>query len=243
MNWHKRFLQQAGWTRALRHYLFEQAGLSHARRVIEVGCGTGAILAELTAPATSFGLDLDVGRLAEARHYAPGARLVCGDALRLPLPSQSFDITCCHYLLLWVGDPLQALREMKRVTQPGGSVLALAEPDHSRRIDEPNSLALLGRWQTEALGRMGADTSLGGRLGNLFHQAGIRLVETGPIRQDGKRWMDEEEWELEWEVLEADLAGMIPPEEIQTMKNIDMRAWQQGIRKLAVPTYFAHGVV
>src|SRR5512139_319642 len=106
MNWHKRFLQQAGWTRDLRHYLFEQAGLSHARRVLEVGCGTGAILVELMPAVTSIGLDLEFGRLKEARQHAAGAELVCADALRLPFPSQSFDITCCHYLLLWVGDPL-----------------------------------------------------------------------------------------------------------------------------------------
>lgn len=243
MNWHNRFLQQAGWTRDLRRYLFDQAGLSRARRVLEVGCGTGAILAEITPPAACFGLDLDAGRLQEARRHAAQAVLVHGDALRLPFSSPSFDITCCHYLLLWVGDPLQALFEMKRVTRPGGAVLALAEPDHSLRIDEPASLEVLGCWQTEALGRMGADTSLGRRLGELFHQAGLQLVETGPIRQEGSQWLAKTEWELEWDVLEDDLAGMIPPEEIQRMKTLDRQAWQQGIRKLVVPTYFAHGVV
>jgi len=243
MDWHKRFLQQAGWTVDLRRYLFEKAGLSQARRVLEVGCGTGAILADIKGPGTCFGLDLDAGRLKEARQHAAEARLVCGDALRLPFPSESVDITCCHYLLLWVGDPLQALQEMKRVTCVGGSVLALAEPDHSARVDEPSTLALLGRWQTESLRRLGADTSLGGRLGHLFQQAGIRLVETGLIRQDGNQWTDKKEWLLEWEVLEADLAGSIPPEEIQELKVLDEIAWQQGVRKLHVPTYFAHGVV
>jgi hypothetical protein len=121
--------------------------------------------------------------------------------------------------------------------------LALAEPDHSARVDEPSTLALLGRWQTESLRRLGADTSLGWRLGHLFRQAGIRLVETGLIRQDGNQWTDKKEWLLEWEVLEADLAGSFPPEDVQELKILDDISWQQGVRKLYVPTYFAHGVV
>ncbi len=64
MNWHTRYLQQAAWTRDLRTYLFEQAGLKSARRVLEVGCGTGAILRELSAPAL-HGLDLEAGSLDE----------------------------------------------------------------------------------------------------------------------------------------------------------------------------------
>ena len=50
MNWHSRYLQQAAWTRELRTYVFEQAGISSANRILEVGCGTGAILSGLTSP-------------------------------------------------------------------------------------------------------------------------------------------------------------------------------------------------
>ena len=47
MDWHARYTQQANWTGDLRHYLFEKAELARARRALEVGCGTGAILAGL----------------------------------------------------------------------------------------------------------------------------------------------------------------------------------------------------
>ena len=127
MDWHSRFLQQAAWTRDLRGYLLERAGLTQARRVLEVGCGTGVILSDLVTSAAIHGLDLEASRLAEARINVPAASLTCGNALALPYPSGIFDITFCHFLLLWVQDPLLALLEMKRLTCQGGAVLALAE--------------------------------------------------------------------------------------------------------------------
>jgi ubiquinone/menaquinone biosynthesis C-methylase UbiE len=161
MDWHKRFVQQAAWTSEIRLYLFERAGMQAAKRVLEVGCGTGAILSGLATQAVMHGLDKDQARLSEARRHAPKANLACADALALPYASGIFDITFCHFLLLWVGDPFLALREMKRVTRPGGSILALAEPDYGARVDKPDELAVLGRWQTESLRRQGADPFIG----------------------------------------------------------------------------------
>jgi len=237
MNWHSRYLQQAEWTRALRTYLFEQAGLKNARRVLEVGCGTGAILCDLVTPASLHGLDLDPVALAECRVHASAASLTRSDAHFLPYPDQSFDIVYCHYLLLWVHDPLQVVREMARV---GRSVLALAEPDYSQRVDEPAALKSLGEWQTEALRRQGANPSFGAMLAETFYEAGIKLIETGPIQ--GQAVMRSvEDWENEWAVIEADLEGIIPGREIQKMKKLDEEARHQGKRTLQVPTYFAWG--
>jgi SAM-dependent methyltransferase len=252
VNWHARFLQQATWTRDLRSYLFERAGLAQARRVLEVGCGTGAILSDLSTRAAVHGLDLSPVRIAEARVHAPTARLTCGDALSLPYPAGIFDITFCHFLLLWVSDPLRALLEMKRVTRSGGSILALAEPDYNHRRDKPDELAPLGRWQAESLRRQGADPALGARLAELFRQAGIPPIETGILRgspgsgtgQEGReRPPAPGERESEWAVLEADLAGIVPVEEIQRMKMLDEQAWESGKRVLYVPTYFAWGQI
>ena len=243
MNWHERFRQQAGWTRALRTYLFEQADLPHAREVLEVGCGTGAVLQEIEMPAHVHGLDIDLERLVEAHLHAPAASLVCGDALWLPYPASTFDITFCHFLLLWVPDPVKALQEMRRVTRPGGSVLALAEPDYSSRQDEPPGLQPLGKWQAEGLRRMGADPSLGKRLADLFHEAGIPIVECGEMQPAVSSPLAPSDRELEWAVLEEDLAGMLSPSSLQEYKNMDEAAWQAGTRRLHVPTYFACGVV
>jgi ubiquinone/menaquinone biosynthesis C-methylase UbiE len=252
MDWHSRFLQQAGWTSALRLYLFERAGLVRARRVLDVGCGTGAILSGLTTTASINGVDLDPARLVEARLNTPSASLTCGNALALPYQSGIFDITFCHFLLLWVHDPLMALTEMKRVTRSGGAVLALAEPDYTSRVDKPAALAPLGRWQTESLERQGADTGLGRHLADLFRQAGLVPFEAGLIEnrpgsdtklQDNQVLYTPAERNLEWETLEADLAGFVPADEIRRLRSMDDRAWLDGERVLYVPTYFAWGVV
>jgi SAM-dependent methyltransferase len=242
MDWHKRFVQQAAWTKDLRTYLFNRSGMGCARKVLEVGCGTGAILSELDTPAAIHGLDLQPASLVQARLNAPRASLACGDALSLPYESGVFDLTFCHFLLLWVHDPLQVLYEMKRLTRPGGSLLALAEPDYTQRVDRPDELSTLGRWQIESLQRQGADPGLGGRLADLFKQASIPLIEAGCLRAGTEHPPAPGERELEWEVLEADLAGLVPPDELQRLELIDERAWRRGERVLYVPTYWAFGI-
>ena len=242
MNWHTRYTQQAKWTRNLREYLFERTGLDTAQRALEVGCGTGAILSEIQNTSI-HGLDILPASLREAQVHAPATSLTCGDALSLPYPNETFDITFCHFLLLWVSDPGQALHEMKRVTQAGGHIFALAEPDYTARIDEPPELAILGRWQAESLQRQGADPSLGGKLAELFYQAAIQLIETGAIESQRNDAPTSPEREMEWAVLESDLAGTVPAEEIQRLKKLDEAAWARGERILHVPTYFAWGRV
>ena len=243
MDWHARYTSQAGWTRALRDYLFEKAGMKTARRVLEVGCGTGAVLGQLSGPRLLYGLDIDMRALRECGVHAPAAQRVCGDALRLPHPAGTFDIVYCHFLLLWVPEPLQAVGEMKRVVRPGGHVLALAEPEYSARLDEPPELAPLGRWQAEALAGQGADPGFGARLADTFYRAGLHIVETGMIKGRGVAPLSAEERQLEWQVLESDLAGHVPAGELLRMKALERAAWERGTRRLEVPTYFAWGTV
>ncbi|HEX6268669.1 MAG TPA: class I SAM-dependent methyltransferase [Anaerolineales bacterium] len=242
MNWHARYIQQAKWTRDLRTYLFQKARLDNASRVLEVGCGTGAILSELSTPLSLHGLDLDPVALAECRIHAPAAALTQGDALQLPYRKKTFDIVYCHYFLLWVRDPLQALLDMKRVAKSGAHLLAFAEPDYTARIDKPGELVQLGQWQTESLKRQGADPGLGTRLAELFFRAEIQIIETGTIQSAGRE-PSPDEWEMEWAVIESDLAGSVTREDIRKMKILDQKARARRERVLYVPAYFAWGRV
>jgi hypothetical protein len=77
----------------------------------------------------------------------------------------------------------------------------------------------------------------------LYYQTGIEILETEAIENQGKDALTSAEWELEWAVLENDLTGFVPVEEIQRLKKLDQAAWASGERILHVPTYFAWGRV
>lgn len=241
--WHQRYRQQAGWTEVVRQHLYQRAGIAQARRVLEVGCGTGAITADLHqyTPASVTGIDLNRDDLAYAKAVDSRSDYSAADALALPFPTGEFDAAVCHFFLLWVSRPEQALAEMARVTRYGGVVLALAEPDYGGRMDYPPELAVLGRKQAEALVRQGANTQLGRELAALLRGAGLREVEVGLL---GGQWQAAclpQGWETEWKVLENDLKVDVPPGELQRLKDIDRRAWEKGERILFVPTFYGWG--
>jgi len=242
-DWHAWFSVQAGWTRPTRMWLYRQAGLAQARAVLEVGCGTGAITGELArlSSAHVVGLDLDSGMLTFARRQEDGVTYVQGDAHALPFPGGFFDIVVCHYLLLWLAEPAQGVREMTRVLRPAGTVLACAEPDYGGRVDHPPELASLGRLQAEALRQQGADPEIGRRLGELFVAAGLQTT----VGVMAGRWnlpASPDAWfEAEWAMRERDLAGLLSLDELHRLRSVDRQALADGRRTLFVPTFYALG--
>ena len=183
--WHAWFTQQASWTQQTRRWLYRQARLSQANDVLEVGCGTGVIAEELArlGPARVMGLDIDPAMLTFTRQWESRVTYVQGDIHTLPFPDGVFDIVACHYLLLWLAEPVQGVREMARVARPGGHVLACAEPDYGGRIDHPPELVRLGQLQVDALRRHGADPEMGRRLGELFAAADLH-PQAGELCQE-----------------------------------------------------------
>ena len=152
--WHARFTEQSAWTAPLRAFLFNLTKIQKAHKVLEVGCGTGAITQSLpkTADQQVFGLDILFDRVNYAHQLNVAPRYLCTDALALPFPPAMFDITFCHFFFLWMKDQAEnALDEMIRVTRPGGFILALAEPDYLGRVDFPQELIILGKLQTQSL--------------------------------------------------------------------------------------------
>jgi ubiquinone/menaquinone biosynthesis C-methylase UbiE len=99
--------------------------LRHGRGkdVLEAGCGTGLILGRVAREARSArGVDLSAGMLEKARER--GLDVVQGSITALPYPDASFDVTYSFKVLAHIEDIRTAMRELARVTRPGGVVLA-----------------------------------------------------------------------------------------------------------------------
>jgi SAM-dependent methyltransferase len=109
----------------------ELAATERPRRILEVGCGEGIVMAALAArlPGTRFdGLEFDETALEGARARCPGATLVRGDACALPFGDQSFDLVVCLEVLEHLPEPARALRELRRVSRAGSLLSVPHEP-------------------------------------------------------------------------------------------------------------------
>lgn len=244
-DWHQRFTQQSIWTEQIRHYLYQLSALPDTRRVLEVGCGSGVISNDIHnhLQGQVVGLDLRLDFLQFASTNRPAGLWLQADGLQMPFQTAFFDSAYCHFLLLWIQDPLKILNEMKRVVRSGGFVVAMAEPDYGGRIDHPTQLIQLGKLQAQALKQQGADPDMGRKLSQLFHLTGLCEIRIGLL---GGQWFappTSSSLESEWSVLRTDLAGLVSPSQLSELQLLDAAAWQKGERILFVPTFYALGKV
>ena len=86
-----------------------------------------------------------LGRLATAREVEPWC--VCGDVASLPLKSSSVDLVWSNLTLQWVGDPLKAFAEFRRVLRVGG-LLSFTSfgPDTLKELRKSDAAATLKAW-------------------------------------------------------------------------------------------------
>lgn len=243
--WHQRYSEQSAWTASLRDFVFNQIKINSAAAVLEVGCGTGAVLSSLPVSSGQhrIGVDVALEPLLFAQEHSGNAPLVCADGGMLSFPDATFDICFCHYLLLWLADPLRVLREMRRVTRPGGFIAALAEPDYTSRIDFPKTLVELGNIQNTALEAQGVNTSMGRQLPGLFAAAGLHEIQYGISGFQKEAGILPDWFSSEWQILRHDLGDLQTEKELAALQMQDEQAWLEGSRVLWVPTFYAFGRV
>ena len=121
-----------------------------ARRALDVGCGTGRLLADLQAERPGLqaaGVDLAAGMCAAARRAAPRAAVALGDAEALPLAGGRFDLVVSTSTFQWLTRLRPALEECARVLAPGGTLVVALFAE--RTLQE-----LTGAWREAAAGRL-----------------------------------------------------------------------------------------
>ncbi|GAB3237099.1 methyltransferase domain-containing protein [Glycomyces halotolerans] len=117
--------------------------------VLDVGCGPGTITADLAAIVTEGRVTavdraagiLDQAAAVVAERGLTNVEFAVADVHDLRFADASFDVAHAHQVLQHVGDPVRALREMRRVTRPGG-VVAVRDSDYAGFIWYPESKAL-----------------------------------------------------------------------------------------------------
>ncbi|MBL8056630.1 MAG: methyltransferase domain-containing protein [Anaerolineales bacterium] len=166
--------QPAAWLAPARARLLRQVGVARRQRVLDLGCGSGAVTPELVRRAGGGVIALDRAWQALAADPAPfaGASRLGADAARLPFSAASLDLILAQFALLWM--PAEAvLDEVRRVLTPGGALIAL-EPDYGGLIEAPAETALREIWLA-ALARAGAEPLIGRRLPGWLAARGFQV--------------------------------------------------------------------
>src|SRR5215217_277826 len=108
----------------------ERMAIKSGDRVLEVGVGTGINTSLYPRNCQVTGIDLSTSMLEKARERVAreartNVRLIEMDAANLTFADDSFDIVYAPYLVSVVPDPVQVVREMRRVCRPGGRIIIL----------------------------------------------------------------------------------------------------------------------
>jgi 2-polyprenyl-3-methyl-5-hydroxy-6-metoxy-1,4-benzoquinol methylase len=216
-----------------------QAELRPGLRLLDVGSGAGTITADFArrlAPGRVTALEmnaqaLDLTRAEIGRSAVSNVDFVTGDAHALNFADASFDIVHAHQVLQHVADPVQALRQMKRVCKPSG-VVAARDADYAGFIWHPQ-LPELDTWLScyqQAARANGGEPNAGRHLLSWAQQAGLADITATSstwclATPESRAW-----WGGMWadRILNSQIARQLIDQRIATQGDLERisAAWQ-----------------
>ncbi|MBO3748761.1 methyltransferase domain-containing protein [Streptosporangiaceae bacterium NEAU-GS5] len=174
------------------------ADVTSGQRALDVGCGPGALTAELVrrlGAGAVAAVDPSEPFLVAIRERLPGVDVQRGAAEQLPFPDDTFDVTLSQLVVHFMADPVAGVREMARVTRPGGLVAACVW-DHA---GDGSPLSLFwraaGDLDPEAPNEAFLAGAREGHLVELFEQAGVHdlkpaMLSVRVIHPTFEEWWD-----------------------------------------------------
>jgi ubiquinone/menaquinone biosynthesis C-methylase UbiE len=232
----ERLLDQANTLAQLLHHdTFYPAGSN----VLEAGCGVGAqtiILAQRSPEAHFTSVDispvsLETARTSIEQRGLSNVTFCAADVFNLPFETESFDHVFVCFLLEHLRKPLEAMKRLKMVLKPGGTITVI-EGDHGSAYFYPES-----KFAQQAIdclvkvqSNMGGNAFIGRQLYPLIKQAGFRDIHITPrqVYADSTRpeWVDG--------FTKNTFNAMVEGAKDQALKKgmIDLKTWEQGIADL-----------
>lgn len=183
---HESVLRSHRWRTAANSAAFLLPHLVPGQALLDVGCGPGTITADLAravAPGPVLGIDVSPEVVDAARGdfgAVAGVDLAfaVGDVYHLDALDATYDVVFAHQVLQHLGDPVGALRELRRVLKPGGT-LAVRDSDYGAFAWSPAD-PRLDRWMAlyhQVTARNRADADAGRHLAGWVRRAGFAGIE------------------------------------------------------------------
>jgi len=175
------------YSRRLSPSFIRLAGVTAGQRVLDVGCGPGALTADLVdliGPSSVAAVDPSASFVEAVRARQPGVDVRLASAEALPYEDAAFDAVLAQQVVHFLADPVAGLREMRRVARPGGTIAASVW-DHAGGM---GPLGLFWSVARELDAGVEDESNLpgarAGHLTELFEQAGLADVTETTLLAD-----------------------------------------------------------
>jgi SAM-dependent methyltransferase len=183
---------------SLSPQLADFAGVAAGQRALDVGCGPGALTAELVArlgadAVTAVDPSPPFVEAVGERH--PGVTVLEAAAEELPFDDGAFDVSLAQLVVHFMADPVQGLAEMRRVTRDGGTVAACVWDLAGGRAPLSTFWRAAHELDLEAVDESRMAGAREGHLAELFQAAALRDVEKTTLSVSREHPTFEEWWE------------------------------------------------
>ena len=186
------------YSRPLAPQLADLAGVAAGQRVLDVGSGPGALSAELVerlGASAVVAVDPSAPFVDALRERLPGVEAAQASAEALPFADESFDAALAQLVVHFMSDPITGLREMARVTRPGGVIAACVWDHAGGRTPLTVFWRAARELDPDARDESGLAGAREGHLADLLRQAGLEDVVTAELEAPFEAASFEAWWE------------------------------------------------